>query len=170
MGQAGTLSGDSPQPLGELLGGTTVNWFASYGAPYLPEPPRTFQTKLDAAPPDTFGCITEDVQFVATKAPVIVAPRGANLTLSLNFQAWGSTSCPECPLQYVLAIPNYGPVLCLDHIEAAGSYPGKSFTSVGTINVPTLPGQYPLVAGLTAEPSCGSAVGTGPEIAQLFVQ
>jgi hypothetical protein len=170
-GQATTSSGPSPLPLEVVPAGTRITWYASYGAPYTDEVPHSFVPSFDPTLQTVAGSISENLQFAQTKGPVVVTVEGAHLALSLTFQAWGSPSCPSCPpLQYVLSIPGAGSVLCLDNVQESGGYPGKFFTVVGTINTPITPGRYSLIGGLTSKPSCDSAVGSGPELGQIFVQ
>jgi hypothetical protein len=177
LGQSSTMSAQNRITLGPLDAGTMLRWFGDYGAGFDAEAPRSFTAAIDATPPTAAGVISETVEFAAgisqtvtyNLGPVVIVPRGSRLSMRVNFQAWAAQSGGG-PLQYVISGSAIGTVGCLDNVESYGPYPGQQLTLFIAFNVPFIPGHYPLVAGITAQPSCDRTPATGPEIAQIFVE
>lgn len=163
-GAASTRSGKAPLTLDRPLGEGTLRWFADYGQRFLPEPARTLQAHLDTGRARTeLGSLTERVAFQASGGPVVTVDAGAELRGSLIYQVWRSAptgSCPSCQLQYVLFVEKSGvaPVLCIDLVNAYGTYPGKTQSLPFAFPAPAVPGQYVLHAGLTLQGSCNGTV------------
>lgn len=173
-GQPGTMGGQSPLSLGILPGGTTLNWYADYPAPYEPESVHTFTaTTHDDMPPVDYGVISENVYFALTKGPIALVQRGEVVGLRIGFQAWASATggtCAGCNLQYVISLTGVGPVTCVENIQKGGPYPGGTYITAFYFYAPMTTGRFPIVASVTNKPACDGSVGTsGTEIGELFV-
>lgn len=173
QGQSGTTSAVTAALNSIVPGGTTIRWFADYGAAFAPESVHDFSTITDTTYPETFGYIPDPLKFQGSNKPVDVTYPGAQVNATVDVQAWRSTAvgyCPACFLQYVVAVRGVGPVACMPNIELLANYPGTTNTVTINFTAPAQRGIYKIYSGITLQYDCDGTVAEGPDIGVLVVQ
>lgn len=172
-GQSGTTGAVTPALNGIVPGGTTIRWFADYGAAFQPETVRDFTAVTSATAPEDFGYIPDPLKFQPSNRPIEVTYPGAPVNATVDVQAWRSTAigyCPGCFLQYVVAVGGVGPVACMPNVELIATYPGTTNTVTVSFTAPSQPGLYRIYSGITLQFGCDGTVAEGPDIGALLVQ
>jgi hypothetical protein len=167
-----SLSGISPLTL-TPANGTTLKWFAYYGAVVGREAlTHSFTVVVDASQQINLGTITENVVFNSVGGPVItgVCP-GATVTGSVSYTLWASNAagyCPSCELQYVVGVDSVGVVACVN-FGVAPSFPGRSGVATFSFTAPANASVYRLLAGFGLNFDCAGAGLTGSDVGLLAV-
>lgn len=172
-GQSGTTSAVTPALNGIVPGGTTIRWFADYGAAFQPETVRDFTAVTNTTYPEDMGYIPEPLKFQSSNRPIAVTYPGAQVNATVAVQAWHSTAigyCPGCFVQYVVAVAGIGAVACMPNVELIGAYPGATNTVTVSFTAPSQPGLYRIYSGITMQFGCDGTVVEGPDIGALVVQ
>jgi hypothetical protein len=154
---ASSASGASPLAL-KPASGTTLTWFADYGAIIGRETlTHTFTVIFDTSLQGNLGVIAESVVFNGVGGPVVtgVCP-GASVSGSLTYTIWASNAsgyCPNCDLQYVIGVDSVGVVGCV-YLNIPPVFPGSSGVASFSFSAPTNASVYRLVVGFGFNFNC----------------
>jgi hypothetical protein len=173
-GMGTTKSSANPLLLTSVAGagmGTTIRWYADYGAGGGPELDVHSLVVTTTAPGNSLGAMVQHVQFTSGFGPVILVAPGATVTGQVDYQVWRSNAngyCPGCVVQWVLGVDGVGQVACINN--TFGTYPGQTGTQTFSFTAPMAPGRYPMRHGQNLQYSCQAAgYPGGEEVGEVIV-